>query len=386
MRVQVVTSLFPSPPRPFEGVFAERRWHSMLQRGHDVSVLHPQPHAPFPFLGGKWAEIHAMPKKEERSGLEVERPRYVHLPGRAIGNAMRFARTAIGALRSGVDVVVCDYAWPAAMLAPALAQRGIPCVVSGRGSDVLQVAGEAGLAAPLGRCLRAASGWCGVSQDLVTALDELGGAPGRGYLVPNGVDVELFRPSSRSAARETLGLAADGPLVLVVGHLIERKDPLLALGVFAGGAPAAARLVFIGSGPLEEQLRERARALGVESRVSFAGERTPSELAAWYAACDALLLTSRREGRPNVVLEAFASGRPVLATEAGGTAELVHDQRMMARTRVEGTLGTMLGALLEAPPAEAELLARVEGLSWNASAFALESCLADACARGADAG
>jgi len=381
MRVQVVTSLYPTPGRPFEGVFAERRWCGMARRGHEISVLHPQPYAPFPFLGGKWAEIWAMPRREERAGLAVERPRYLHLPGRAMGNAARFARTALAALRADADVVVCDYAWPAAMLAPALAQRGIPCVISGRGSDVLQVAGEAGLAEPLGRCLHAASGWCGVSRDLVHALDELGGEEGRGCLVPNGVDLDLFRPRDRASARTKLGLAADDPLVLVVGHLIERKDPLLALGVFAGGAPRAARIAFVGTGPLEETLRARARALGVESRVILAGECAPEELASWYAASDVLLLTSRREGRPNVVLEAFASGRPVLVTEAGGTAELVDDERMLARTRDEGTLGTLLGALLESPPAEQELVARVRELSWDASAVALESCLAEACQR-----
>jgi len=110
------------------------------------------------------------------------------------------------------------------------------------------------------------------------------------------------------------------------------------------------------------------------------GEVQPSELASWYGAADALLLTSRREGRPNVVLEALASGRPVLATAAGGTAELLQGQkeRMLSTTRDPEILGRKLRALLDSPPEPAELRGMVEHLSWKNSLDALEKCLQQA--------
>ena len=94
----------------------------------------------------------------------------------------------------------------------------------------------------------------------------------------------------------------------------------------------------------------------------------------------ALLLTSTREGRPNVVLEALASGRPVLATAAGGTAELLVDwtDRSLAETRDPGTLSRMLTALLDDPPPPAALRASVEPLSWSASLATLEGFLEEA--------
>ncbi|MCP3920334.1 MAG: glycosyltransferase family 4 protein [bacterium] len=386
MRITVVTSLYPSPPRPHEGIFAERRWRGMRARGHTVEVVHPQPRTPGPFARGAWGEIAAMPASEERSGIPVVRPRYWHVPRRARANARRFARAALAHV-AAPDVVVCDYAWPASAIAPALAERGVPCVVGGRGSDVLQVAGEAGLAEELAHNLVSAGHWCAVSQDLVDAMDRLGGRAGHGVLVPNGVALELFEVSGRSEARERLGLDARGQIVLVVGHLIPRKDPLLALAAFAAGAPPDARLVFIGRGELEDELCAAIEARGLAGRVTLAGEREPGELADWYAACDLLLLTSSREGRPNVVLEALACGRAVLATEAGGTAEIVGQGAMLARDRSPQAIGAQLADLLRAPQDPVELRAMVAALSWDNSLAALERCLEGACAaRGGSGG
>jgi glycosyltransferase involved in cell wall biosynthesis len=372
MRVTVVTSLFPSPPRPREGIFALERWRRFQLRGHDVRVVHPQPRTP-PLARGAWAEIAAMPQQEEREGLPVQRPRYWHLPRRPLGNAKRFASAALPLLNSA-EVVVCDYAWPASALAPL---TNLPCVVNGRGSDVLQVAGEAGLAEPLASNLRAAGRWCAVSQDLVETMDRLAGCPGVGRLVPNGVDGELFRPRERAECRRALELEPDGPLVAVVGHLIPRKDPLLALESFRLGAPQGARIVFAGRGVLDDELRAAAGA-DLGTRVRLLGERKPEQLAQVYGACDLLLLTSTREGRPNVVLEALASGRPVLATRAGGTAELIDDPRCLSASRDPAELGKMLAHLLSDPPLPETLTARVSHLTWDASLDALEALLEEA--------
>jgi glycosyltransferase involved in cell wall biosynthesis len=279
------------------------------------------------------------------------------------------------------DVVVCDYAWPAARAAGALRARRTPCVVNGRGSDVLEVAGLPALADELAFGLRAAGHWCAVSRDLLAVMDRLGERPGHGVLVPNGVDRALFQPRPRAAARAELGLSPSGRLVLVCGHLIERKDPLLALEVFARACGADERLVFLGRGPLEPALAAAIRARGLGARVELRGEVAPVVLARWYAAADLLLLTSRREGRPNVVLEALASGRPVLATDAGGTRELLEGHpKMLASTREPGALARALVALLAESYEPAALAASVAHLGWEESLEALEGFLARAVA------
>lgn len=381
MRIAVLTSLYPSAPRPHEGIFAERRWQGMRARGHSVLVVHPLPRAPFPLpLFQRYADLAGIAEREERGGIPVRRPRYLHLPRRPRGNARRFARRGLATLAAGErpDVVVCDYAWPAAEAAHGCLRAGWPCVVSGRGSDVLQVAGEAGLGRELAAALRAAGSWCAVSQDLVDRMDELAGAK-RGVLVPNGVDLELFAPRERGPLRAELGLDPALVVVLVVGHLIERKDPLLALRAFLAWTRSSApfaKLVFVGRGPLEHRLRAAAAEAGIDRSVELLGERPPAELAKWYAAADALLLTSSREGRPNVVLEALASGLPVVATRAGGTAELLEGlPNALAGTREPEELGRLLAQVLRERPSSATLRARVEPLSWQAGLDSLERLL-----------
>ncbi len=389
MRIEVLTSLYPDSTRPRQGIFAERRWTLMRERGHEVHVIQPLPRAGRWLPLARWRELARVPARELRSGIEVERPRYLHLPGRPGANAAAFARAGVRALapRAQPDVVVLDYAWPAAAAAPLLRGLGLPCVVCGRGSDVLEVAGRHDLARGLAGGLRAAGHWCAVSAQLVQALDRLAGSAGRGALVPNGVDLELFRLQERGSARRALGLPPPDDLgrprlVLVCGHLIERKDPLLALEVFARGAGSEDRLVFLGRGPLHARLARAIRRKGLEARAELRGEVPPAELAHWYGACDLLLLTSLREGRPNVVLEALASGRPVLATESGGTAEVLgaSSARLLSTSRDAEHLAQRMRALLADPPDPHELRALVAHLTWEASLDALERCLAGAIA------
>lgn len=376
MRIDVVTSLFPGPPRPREGIFAERRWQGMALRGHQVRVIQPLPRVPPWIRSGPRSEWRAYPREEQRNGLQVLRPRYLHLPTRALGNAARFARAALGEL-DRPDVVFADYAWPAAALTPILKSRAIPSVIHGRGSDVLQVRDLPTLRDTLAQGVRASGHWCAVSGDLVEALDELGEHPGHGRLTPNGVDADLFSPGSRKAARAALAASPDdAPWVVVVGHWIQRKDPLLALEAFATGAPSQARLFLIGRGPLEAALRERSEQADLRGRVEFIGERTPDQLAAWYRATNLLLLTSSREGRPNVVLEAFASGCPVVATAAGGTSELF--QRWpdgLVGERTPQAIAAKIAQVLEGPPTTPELLDCVRDLTWERSFAALEEVL-----------
>jgi glycosyltransferase involved in cell wall biosynthesis len=392
MRIAVLTSLYPSRVRPVEGVFAERRWTGMRSRGHAVRVIQPLPLASRFLPRARWRELARVPARESRAGIDVLRPRYLHLPGLARANARAFARAGLAALarEPRPEVVVLDYAWPAAAAAAPLHARGLPVLVSGRGSDVLAVAETPRLARALGAALCAAGHWCAVSADLVRAMDALAGAA-RGALVPNGVDTALFRPAPRAPARLALlqaaGLSETGRLVLVCGHWIARKDPLLALAAFARGAGPEDRLVFLGRGPLAQELHAAIRAAGLAARAELRPEVAPAELARWYAAADLVLLTSRREGRPNVLLEALASGRPVLATDAGGTAEVLGPlaATMLARTRDPALLGRQLAALLAAEHDPAALARSVAHLTWEASCAALEAALARAVAEPGEA-
>ena len=127
---------------------------------------------------------------------------------------------------------------------------------------------------------------------------------------------------------------------------------------------------------VQDKLTQAAEAERLRANVELVGERPPEELADWYRSADLLLLTSSREGRPNVVLEALSCGCPVVATDAGGTAEVLPDLgRMLATDRDPAAVAAKLTGLLDAPPAPDTLRASVTGLSWGRSLAALEGLL-----------
>jgi glycosyltransferase involved in cell wall biosynthesis len=151
--------------------------------------------------------------------------------------------------------------------------------------------------------------------------------PSRVQVIMNGVDTVVFRPGD-SALRETWRSMSGGTsLIGFVGSLRDAKDPALFLTMAARVAaadPGAAFLV-VGDGPLRARLESMARENGLSRRVIFAGERT--DIPEVLRALDLLAVTSVREGCCNVILEAMATGVPVVATAVGGNPDLVEHGR-----------------------------------------------------------
>lgn len=144
----------------------------------------------------------------------------------------------------------------------------------------------------------------------------------------NGVDTErFFPPDDHAAAKIRVGLDPSSFVVGTVGRLDPVKDQQLLLRAFGGfargnsGGVLTPTLLLVGGGPEEERLRSLAADLGIADSVRFAGERrdTPELL----RAMDLFVLPSIAEGISNTILEAMASGLPVLATDVGGNGELV---------------------------------------------------------------
>lgn len=141
-------------------------------------------------------------------------------------------------------------------------------------------------------------------------------------VVPNGIDPAAF-VGLQAADLAALGLDPQLITWAVVGLLNVAKGHDLALEALAAPGNEHAQLLFAGHGELRSDLEARARSLGVEGRVAFLGFRR--DVPQLLAACDGLLLPSRWEGMPYIVLEAMAAGLPVLATPVDGALDLVVD-------------------------------------------------------------
>jgi glycosyltransferase involved in cell wall biosynthesis len=151
---------------------------------------------------------------------------------------------------------------------------------------------------------------------------EFDGSGAHVTLVPHGVDLQRFAPRPRATADEFRMLA--------VGRLVEKKGFHLLVDA-AARLTLRWRLRIVGDGPERGRLAARVRDAGIGDRVTFCGTATHDTLPLEYLGADAVVVPSirdasgDRDGLPNVVLEAMASGTPVVATDAGAIASVVRD-------------------------------------------------------------
>ena len=164
-----------------------------------------------------------------------------------------------------------------------------------------------------------------VASDIV---DRVGLPSASVRVILNGVDTGLFHPKESSSRATPPGTAGDhGVVVGFIGSLRQAKDPILfvrAAAVAAGRLPSA-RFVIVGDGPLRSAVAAEAGRLGIGGKVTFLGER--SDIPDLLRGLDLLAVTSEREGCCNVILEAMATGVPVVATRVGGNPDLIEHGR-----------------------------------------------------------
>lgn len=177
-----------------------------------------------------------------------------------------------------------------------------------------------------------------VSGPLKSDLVGHGVAPERVHLIPNALPPGSVLP--REIAREHLGLPASASVIGWVGRLSEEKGPDLALEALNALERIDWIAAFIGSGPLERELRARALDSPIASRVRWL--ETQPNAGELMAAFDVLMCSSRTEGTPMVLLEAMAAGVPIVATAVGGIPDLLE----------HGVRGRLV------PPGEPRALAR----------------------------
>lgn len=151
--------------------------------------------------------------------------------------------------------------------------------------------------------------------------------PERVRVIYNGMDLAPYRDralhAARCALRREWGVPPEGVVAAMVGRLVPEKGFRLAMPAIAAARARCPQLhvVIAGEGPEREPLAEEIAARGLRAAVRLLGNR--DDIPRVLAAADLLLHPSEREGAPNVVLEAMAAGRPVVATACAGTPELV---------------------------------------------------------------
>ena len=374
VRLLTFSTLYPNAAQPNHGIFVENRLRHLVASGAATStVVAPVPWFPSRDARfGEWARCAAAPVEEMRHGLRVLHPRYAAPPSLGMYTGpwalLRAGRAALAQLLAEgarFDAIDAHYLYPDGVAAVWLAREaGLPVVITARGSDTSQLPRFALPRRLIGTALREADALIAVSAGLAAGLTALGAAPGKVTVLRNGVDLAAFAPpTDRATLRAKLGLS--GPVILSVGHLIERKAHHLVIGALAE-LPGACLLI-AGEGPEQRALAALAERLGVAERVHMLGARPHAELAKLYGAADALVLASTREGWANVMLEAMACGTPVVAGPAWGSREAISapEAGLVLDEVGPGPIAAALRRLLANPPARRATRAHAERFGWD---------------------
>jgi glycosyltransferase involved in cell wall biosynthesis len=389
VRSLLFSSLYPSAVRPGHGIFVETRLRELLRSGSvQAKVVAPVPW--FPSTAerfGSYALMARTPRRETRHGIDVLHPRFAVLP--KVGMSLAPFSLALAGLRAArrlqaegfdFDLIDAHYFYPDGVAAALMAHfLGKPLVITARGSDVNVIAGFAAPRRMMLWAARQASACIGVSRALVDVMRQLGMPEEHLHVFRNGVDLARFRPLPQAEARRRIGHEG-APLLLSVGNLVPGKGHatcIEALPQIMAACPEA-RLLIVGTGPEATRLAEMAARLGLAPRVHLIGAVPNDQLAAWYSAADVLLLASRSEGWPNVLLEAMACGTPVAATRVGGIPEIVaaHQVGRLIDKPDAPALAQAVLDLLRSQPDRAAVRRHAEGFGWADTSLRQEQLFA----------
>ncbi|MCU6434136.1 glycosyltransferase family 4 protein [Undibacterium sp. Jales W-56] len=375
MRLLTFSTLFPNAQRPGHGIFVETRLRHLLASGLATSrVVAPVPWFPGTHrMFGQYASFAQVPERENRFGIRVEHPRYLlppkvgmHIAPQMLALAARPCIARMLDEGDDFDLIDAHYFYPDGVAATRLGQYfNKPVVITARGSDITLLPAYPRPRKLILQAAADASGVITVCDALKDELIRLGVSAEKIVSLRNGVDLQLFRPVDRALTRQALGLTSFtlltvGHLVPVKGHeLIIRSLPLLP----------EMRLLIAGDGPLRASLESLARGLNVSARVSFLGALRQDELRTYYAAADAMILASEREGWANVLLESMACGTPVVASTVWGTPEVVAapEAGVLMAERTPASLVQAVRRLQEHYPDRAATRRYAENFSWDAT-------------------
>ena len=328
LRIAVVTPMLPVPHDMTRGRFTYETVRALAELA-DVRVFFQTMR--YPRLPGMKPRSYIYAKVDQNyklPGLDVEAFDYPAVP--VVSRALN-GLVGSWALRPRVrafkpDLVLGYWVYPDGFAALRVARSlGVPCVIGALGSDIHVRSGLNVLMTR--RTLVGADAVLTVSEAMRQAtISEFGVKPQDVHTVVNGFNTSVFGPSDQAQAREHLGISGGDQLVVYVGRFIEAKGlrELIEASRLLAASNDRFRLVLIGDGGMKAELLGLIQAAGLADKVHLPGGLPPEKVAQWICAADVLTLPSWSEGYPNVVVEAVACGRPVVATDVGGTREIIN--------------------------------------------------------------
>ncbi|GAC1416688.1 MAG: glycosyltransferase family 4 protein [Acidobacteriaceae bacterium] len=372
MKVAVVTQYFPTSQQVWAGHSAYQTLR-LLARMCKLHVFYPEAVYP-PGLAPATGRSASLDRAWQPDGVSVTYVPYLTAPivGRPLNGFTMAARLTPHLRRFQPDIILNYVVYPDGLAATQIARKlGVPSVLTAIGSDLNRIPGRL-VKTLTQRALHQASVVTTVSHDLARTAIALGSDAQRTVPILNGCDTSIFHPGSpdseaRAAARAELGLPDSAEAIVYVGRLDLRKgllELIQAVAELRTQRPHA-HCYIVGDGPDRAALTEAIASNDVTQSITLVPSCPTAGVARWMSASDLVTLPSYKEGCPNVVIEALASGRPVVATNVGGIPELMDEScGRLVPAKDSSALREALAATLSHPWDAAAIAAR-HNRSWQ---------------------
>jgi glycosyltransferase involved in cell wall biosynthesis len=331
----------------------------IVGRSAEVRVFYPN--AAYPrFLKPRSRTYDKLDPAFSPPGVNVNYYDFFALPliTRPLNGEMEFRALLPHVRAFAPDLIFGCFLYPAGYAALKIGKAlGAPVVSMSIGSDINRI-GDPISAWYTRALLREQDFLVTVSDDLRRKAVAMGASPAKTRTILNGCDLEVFHPGDRKRARGRLGIDPSVEAVVYVGRMDLTKGlgELVEAAVTLNPGRPGLHIFIVGDGPDKAAVEKQILSSNAAGYIHLFPGCTFDEVAIWMTAADLVTLPSYMEGCPNVVLEALACGRPVVATNVGGIPEILNDS---------------CGRL--APPRDpaklAEALAAVLDRSWDATAI-----------------
>jgi len=335
MRSLEVSQDFPDEFYPNRGMFVKQAMDAVHKAGVGIEVVSPRAYV-LPIKGFPNYLFSKVPKveKEKELGYPIHHPRYVYpAPKRFLyrfagPNYSRSVGNYILKKMEKTDILHAHFAYPDGYgILRVKKEWKVPMVAHLRGGFQWST----GKAYPQVKdkhmeVLNTADRLLAVSHDTRNEYIDLGIPEEKIQVVPNGVDMEKFRIIDRDEARRQLDLPEDRQIVLFAGYLRPRKG----LQFLIEAIPKLVRdhdplFVILGEGEMRAELERKIVDYHLENNVLLKGLVPHDQMPLYENAMDIMVLPTQKEGRPNVVIEAMAVEKPVVASAVSGIPELMVD-------------------------------------------------------------
>ena len=368
LRIAVVTAHFPNAGNPTDGrsVFQTLRALSCMA---EVKVFFPN--AAYPAWLKHWSRSHGNPDStySPPPGVNVNYCDYPALPlvSRPF-NGWAAARALLPQVRNfAPDLILSYFLYPDAYAALQIGKAiSVPVVARGVGSDVHSI-GDRISAMHTRTVLRQTDFLIMVSSDLRERALAMGAPPEKTRVIVNGCDTSVFHVGDRLEARMKLRIDPAVETVVYMGRMDVNKGLRELVDAAASLHPERPHLqiYLVGEGPDSLHIESAIQAHNALGYIHALPGCSPGEVALWMTAADLVTLPSYMEGCPNVVLEALACGRPVVATNVGGIPEIMNEEcGCLVPPRDSAALAHALASVLDRTWDAAAISAH-RSRSWN---------------------